>query len=53
MKTLKTILLCTLITALFMVMFALAALQQSYRLYPPTAAERSEHPILVKFLYGD
>lgn len=53
MKTLKAILLCTLIMGVFMVMFALAALQQSYRLYPPTEAERAQSPELIKFLIGE
>lgn len=34
-------------------MFALAYLQESYRLNPPSQAERAEHPALTKFLIGD
>ena len=33
-------------------MFALAYLQESYRLNPPSQAERAEHPALTKFLIG-
>lgn len=33
-------------------MFALAYLQESYRLNPPSKAERAENPALIDFLIG-
>lgn len=37
---------------LIIAMFALAYLQESYRLNPPSKAERAEHPVLIDFLIG-
>ena len=37
---------------LILAMFALAYLQESYRLSPPSKAERAENPALIDFLIG-
>lgn len=37
---------------LIITMFALAYLQESYRLNPPSKAERAENPALIDFLIG-
>ena len=37
---------------LIITMFALAYLQESYRLNPPSQAERAENPALIDFLIG-
>lgn len=38
--------------SLIVAMFALAYLQESYRLNPPSQAERAENPALIEFLIG-
>ena len=51
-KFIKGVLLSIIITVIFVTTLLAAMLQQSYRLNPPTAAERAQHPVLIRLLYG-
>ena len=53
LKKIRDIAICFVASLLFLCMFGLAVLQDSYRKNPPSAAERAEHPVLIRFLIGD
>ena len=52
LKVLCQFILGVVCVCLFIGVCALAYLQESYRLNPPTQAERAEHPVLIRFLAG-
>jgi len=49
----KYLFVCILGVLCFLTLFALAYLQESYRLCPPTDAERVQNPVLIEFLVGN
>lgn len=53
LKKIRVVIVCIVLTLAFFGMFGLAVLQDSYRKNPPSAAERAEHPVLIRFLIGD
>lgn len=53
MKILKNIIIAFVFMCLFVMMFGFAFLQESYKLNPPTEAERAEMPYLINFLIGE
>ena len=53
MKVIKDFVIIVLCAFAIFALFFGACLQESYRLNPPTQAERAEHPFIVGFLAGD
>ena len=51
-KNIGCALLAFLVALVFIAMFMLAYLQESYRLCPPSEAERAQNPVLIEFLIG-
>lgn len=52
MKLVKEMMLMVLLSCVILAVFALAALQESYRLNPPSAEELAECPAIVRVLIG-